>query len=312
MSNRLRAGDADRDRAARLLGVHFAAGRLTQDEFCDRLAAALAAVTFFDLGEIVADLPGGPAMVRPQASPLERRYRRLLALYPARYRRVHEDEMLAILLTGAPEGKVRPSLRETADLLGACPRVWWQSLTRPGLRGVAVLMSAGAVAGILGGIAVAAATPPAPVSAALVQVPSNPPAPPNVHLTPAVQSDIFVLTATEVLTRAAWALHLPSWKDLWHRVHAVPLNANVIQITVSAPTGIQAEQAANAVAHAWLTYPAAPHSELLAPATIAYRPSALASIIDSGAIGALCGAILGVLIGMALAWKRLRLLGGPA
>jgi uncharacterized protein DUF1707 len=53
MSNRLRAGDADRDRAARLLGVHFAAGRLTPDEFCDRLAAALSAVTFTDLGEIL-------------------------------------------------------------------------------------------------------------------------------------------------------------------------------------------------------------------------------------------------------------------
>ena len=105
MSNRLRVGDADRNRAAALLRVHLAAGRLTPDEFGERLAAALGAVTFTDLDEIVADLPGGPAMIRPQVIALERRYRRLLALYPARYRRIHEDEMLAILLTEHRTGR---------------------------------------------------------------------------------------------------------------------------------------------------------------------------------------------------------------
>jgi hypothetical protein len=54
------------------------------------------------------------------AGALERRYRRLLVFYPARYRRVHEDEMLAVLMTAAPEGKRRPGIAEAADLvLGA-------------------------------------------------------------------------------------------------------------------------------------------------------------------------------------------------
>ena len=41
MNDRLRASDADRDRAAAQLQVHFAAGRLTRDELDVRLAAAL-------------------------------------------------------------------------------------------------------------------------------------------------------------------------------------------------------------------------------------------------------------------------------
>lgn len=305
MSNRLRAGDADRDRAARLLGVHFAAGRLTPDEFCDRLAAALGAVTFTDLDEIVADLPGGPTMVRPQVSALERNYRRLLALYPARYRQVHEDEMLAVLLTGAPAGKVRPGLREAADLLGACLRIWCQSLNRRGWRGVAVLMSAGAVAGILGGIAVAAATPPAPASAALIAVASNPaPTPDEVYQAPAVLDAIFVLDSTDVLTLAARAIQpRTSWKNLHSRVRAVPVNANVIQITVSAPTGTQAEFAANALATTYVAYASQlgpeQRARLLEPAITAYRPSVLPRIIDASGIGALCGAALGALIAVA-------------
>jgi hypothetical protein len=47
---------------------------------------------------------------------LERRYRRLLALYPRRFRREHGDEMLAVLLAGAGDRR-RPGLAESADLL---------------------------------------------------------------------------------------------------------------------------------------------------------------------------------------------------
>jgi hypothetical protein len=47
---------------------------------------------------------------------LERRYRRLLALYPRRFRREHADEVLAVLLAGAGD-RGRPRLAESADLL---------------------------------------------------------------------------------------------------------------------------------------------------------------------------------------------------
>jgi len=61
-----------------------------------------------------------------QAGRLERGYRRLLACYPARYRQIHEEEMLAVLMTGAPPGKRRPGIAEAADLLWGALRIWCQ------------------------------------------------------------------------------------------------------------------------------------------------------------------------------------------
>ncbi|MCG5440927.1 hypothetical protein PSH25_005695, partial [Micromonospora sp. PSH25] len=50
---------------------------------------------------------------------LERRYRRLLAVYPWEHRRVYEDEMLAVLLAGARPGQRRPGAAEVRNLAGA-------------------------------------------------------------------------------------------------------------------------------------------------------------------------------------------------
>lgn len=54
----IRASDADRDRAAALLREHHAAGRLTPDEFSDRLDRAFAAKTVGDIDDLLRDLPG--------------------------------------------------------------------------------------------------------------------------------------------------------------------------------------------------------------------------------------------------------------
>lgn len=56
----VRAGDADRDRAASALRRHFAEGRLTPEEFDERLTSALAARTMGDLADLLADLPPDP------------------------------------------------------------------------------------------------------------------------------------------------------------------------------------------------------------------------------------------------------------
>ena len=53
----LRAADSDRDRAAADLREHFAAGRLSEDEFSERLGAVYAATTVAELTRISADLP---------------------------------------------------------------------------------------------------------------------------------------------------------------------------------------------------------------------------------------------------------------
>jgi len=61
---------------------------------------------------------------------LERRYRRLLALYPRAFRREHGQEMLAVLMAGAKEGQRRPRFGETADLIKNA--IWIQ--LRPNVR----------------------------------------------------------------------------------------------------------------------------------------------------------------------------------
>jgi hypothetical protein len=74
-------------------------------------------------GEPAAGSRGQPAGGRPGASPslsaLERRYRRLLAWYPADYRSTYGDEMLGVLMAAAPLGRDRPGMAETLNLVGS-------------------------------------------------------------------------------------------------------------------------------------------------------------------------------------------------
>jgi Domain of unknown function (DUF1707) len=54
---RIRASDEDRDKTASLLREHHAAGRLTPEEFNERLDQTFAARTLGDLDELMSDLP---------------------------------------------------------------------------------------------------------------------------------------------------------------------------------------------------------------------------------------------------------------
>jgi hypothetical protein len=64
------------------------------------------------------------------ATDLERRYRRLLKCFPARYRREHEREILSVLMAGAAEGQLRPGLADSADLVISAIFMWWREMTR--------------------------------------------------------------------------------------------------------------------------------------------------------------------------------------
>ena len=55
-------------------------------------------------------------------SELERRYRRLLAWYPAGYRRDHEEEMLGVLLAAARAGQ-RRALAHAVNLIWGALRI---------------------------------------------------------------------------------------------------------------------------------------------------------------------------------------------
>jgi hypothetical protein len=61
----LRVGDAERDAVAARLRESYAQGRLTLDEFNERLDAALAATTERELSQITRDLPHTVAAARP-------------------------------------------------------------------------------------------------------------------------------------------------------------------------------------------------------------------------------------------------------
>jgi hypothetical protein len=52
-----------------------------------------------------------------ESEALERRYRRLLACYPASHRALHGEEMIGVLLAAAPPGRRRPAIADAVDLI---------------------------------------------------------------------------------------------------------------------------------------------------------------------------------------------------
>ena len=69
----MRASDTDRDQAAGALRDHYAAGRLSSDEFDERLDAAYKASTVQELAQLRADLPDLPAPPAARRAELSRR-----------------------------------------------------------------------------------------------------------------------------------------------------------------------------------------------------------------------------------------------
>jgi hypothetical protein len=66
-NSRLRASDADRDRAASVLNEALAQGRLTAEEHSERLDALYAAKTHADIVPVIDDLPSTSALAAPSA-----------------------------------------------------------------------------------------------------------------------------------------------------------------------------------------------------------------------------------------------------
>ncbi len=90
------------------------------------------------------------------AAALERRYRRLLALYPAPFRREHEQEMLSVLMASAAEGQRRPRPRESTDLVRNALFAWvhqWGSDTRHARLAIGVRLVVGTWLLVAGAIA---------------------------------------------------------------------------------------------------------------------------------------------------------------
>ncbi|MGE5286473.1 MAG: DUF1707 and DUF4190 domain-containing protein [Micromonosporaceae bacterium] len=68
--DRLRASNADRERSVDVLKAAFAEGRLTKDEFDERVEQVHAARTYAELGALTRDLPAGPFGALTSALPV--------------------------------------------------------------------------------------------------------------------------------------------------------------------------------------------------------------------------------------------------
>jgi Domain of unknown function (DUF1707)/Domain of unknown function (DUF4190) len=65
MNPSMRCASADRERAVDVLKAGFAEGRLSQDEYNDRMGRAYSARTYGELAALTSDLPNGPMPVGP-------------------------------------------------------------------------------------------------------------------------------------------------------------------------------------------------------------------------------------------------------
>jgi hypothetical protein len=84
----MRISDTDRSRVVDELRRHCAAGRLTVDDYADRVAAAISAETLADLDHVLRDLPTmriddpvqDPPLMAPGGPPASGLWARLVAL----------------------------------------------------------------------------------------------------------------------------------------------------------------------------------------------------------------------------------------
>jgi hypothetical protein len=246
-----------------------------------------------------ADPPGRRerASALHQDGSLERRYRRLLAFYPARYRRVHEEEMLAVLLTAPPAGKRRPGLTEAADLIAGALRVWCQPSRggTAGWRRALALISAVTLLGLLAGIAVAAAKSPRPEVAAAVRI--QPVVPGEAYA-----NNQLIRERAEVGMGPAISL-----KALESQVQIRRASSRIV--IISAPLTAEATRAVGAVAQSYVAYVSGKdipggsgkmHPVLLYVDSVAPRMSLVADVLDTGGLGALSGALVGAIGAVAL------------
>jgi hypothetical protein len=138
-NSRLRASDADRDKAASVLNEAMAQGRLTAEEHSERLDAIYAAKTQADIVPVLDDLPGASRAVAPspEAGPVAPATtgRRLTAILGgiSRKGRWHPEPVIRILaICGGAELDFReadlPAREITINAVAVCGGV---SITVP-------------------------------------------------------------------------------------------------------------------------------------------------------------------------------------
>ena len=146
----MRAASADRERAVDVLKAAFAEGRLTQDEYNDRMGRAYSARTYGELMTLTADLPAGvlPAwpMAAYQAPPTSTNSMAIASMV------LGVAEFFTVGLTAVPAvicgHMARRQIRQTAErgdglatsglVLGYMAIIFWAVLIATTLVGVAI------------------------------------------------------------------------------------------------------------------------------------------------------------------------------
>lgn len=109
----MRASDADRDKYAAVLQEGYAQGRLTREEYEDRLDACMRAKTYGDLKPLIADLPASNLpVVRPAADvvPAYRSSAPMIAIFSGVERKgiwELDDDNVAVAVFGSVEIDLR-------------------------------------------------------------------------------------------------------------------------------------------------------------------------------------------------------------
>jgi Domain of unknown function (DUF1707)/Domain of unknown function (DUF4190) len=146
----MRASSADRERAVDVLKAGFAEGRLTQDEYNDRMGRAYTARTYGELMALTADLPAGVLPAWPvqayQAPPASTNSMAIASMV------LGVAEFFTVGLTAIPAvvcGHIaRRQIRQTAErgdglatsglVLGYMAIIFWSVLIAATLVGVAI------------------------------------------------------------------------------------------------------------------------------------------------------------------------------
>jgi hypothetical protein len=95
----LRVSDADRERTVAVLGEHHAVGRLSYEEFVDRMDSAYAAKTRAELDRLTADLPS----TATPAAPSQRKRRWVVSIMggTSRTEQVAEEHVVLDVMGGS-------------------------------------------------------------------------------------------------------------------------------------------------------------------------------------------------------------------
>lgn len=159
--------------------------------------------------------------------------------------------------------------------------------------------------GVAAGVAFTLIRPPMLASKVLVVVPG----------TRFIQTQVVIAGSDPVLLAAGQGLHPPITVEmLHHQVSVASVTTSVLEITGLGKTARQAQDIANAVAHSYVTFVRSPgnpggktSAQVLENATPAIGPALTARAAETGGLGALGGAVAGIIIVAAMGRTNRRL-----